>query len=193
MSKQTDNTSVKLKTEIRRWVMDQVEDPVVLDLYCGKHGEMYQNIWHEADGYLGVDKNEPHDLALTVKTTAENAASKFDLSHFNIFDIDPYNSPWLVARRILHRLEPGKYGMTLTSGEHRGLSNSHSNEIIRATLGLSDFSDLRLLVRYQPLILKLMIRSLGEIEGVKLTNAILSIATRGVAYIGLVFDKVGQA
>lgn len=192
MNNQTDNTDEKLKIKIREYVFNKIDCPVVLDLYCGSLGKMYQGIWHRASGYLGVDKNIPHSLDKTIKLSAEYAASKFDLSPFNVFDVDCYSSPWIVTRRLLKRISPGRYGFCLTSGEHRGLSNGNSNEVIRATLGLSGFSDLRLLVRYQRLVMLLMIKSLLDIDGVKIESGQIALTERGIAYIGLVVDKVDE-
>lgn len=188
MKQQTDNSNTELKVEVRRRTFDRIEDPVVLDLYCGT-GVMYKHVWSKADGYLGTDRDNPHDLDRTIKISAELAVANLDLRPFNIFDVDCYSSPWIVARRILRKVTPGRFGLTMTSGEDRGLKNGHSNEIIRSTLGLSHFSDLRLLGRYQKLINKLMIKSLLELPGIKPVYGAIAYTKRNIAYIGLVLDK----
>jgi hypothetical protein len=190
LSKQTDNSNIELKVAVRNLVYEKIDEPVVLDLYCGS-GIMYKEVWHKANSYLGVDKYSPHKLDRTIKLSAEMAVANLDLSLFNIFDVDCYDSPWIVARRILHKLDAGRHGLVLTSGEWRSLCST-ANEIVRATLGLSGFSDLRLLIRYQKLINLLMIKSLTEIKGVVPHYGAIAYTNRNIAYIGLVVDKTIQ-
>lgn len=189
----TDNSSVELKLAVREWVASRVAQPWhVLDLYCGCNGEMYQGIWSRAEVYFGVDKFNPHKLANTARMSAEVASQRFDLDRYNIFDVDCYASPWAVARRILLRRGAGAFGIILTNGEERGFKNGNSNELVRATLGLSGFSDLRLLVRYSDLVIDLMIRSLLEIPGIRFVAGIKGTVhkTNSMRYIGLVLDKL---
>lgn len=196
MVTKTDNSSVDLKLGIRRWVASQIDGWSVLDLYCGASGEMYKGIWHKAHRYFGTDKYSPHSLAPTARMSAEMATQSLNLDEFNIFDVDCYASPWIVARRILRRRGPGRFGLILTNGESRGLRNGTTNEIVRVTLGVSGLSDLRLLGRYQELVNGLMIRSLGEINGIRLTRGAWStlrkVAGNEMYYIGLIVDKSGE-
>lgn len=164
----TDVSDLSLKVAVRQWVIDRIRPASVLDLYCGRYGYMYQDVWYQASEYLGTDNNEPHDLAHTLKMSAERAVQDMDLDTFNIYDVDPYNSPWIVARRILRRRASGQFGLVLTSGEWRGLYGSHANEVIRATLGLTTISNLSLFCRQYETIMLLMVRSLVEMPGVTL-------------------------
>ncbi len=189
MNKQTDNTDIELKVAVREYVLEKIPEPAVLDLYCGS-GVMYTEVWHKAKTYLGVDKYSPHNLDRTIKLSAEMAVAKLDLSLFNLFDVDCYDSPWIVARRVLHKIGEGRYGLVMTSGEKRGFENTHTNEIIRVTLGISVLSDYRLLVRYQKLINLLMIKSLIDIKGIKPVSGVIAYTSTGIAYMGLVIDKI---
>ena len=136
------------------------------------------------------DKNNPHDLAKTIKISAEQAVANLPLEKFNIFDVDCYSTPWIVARRLLRKVHPGYFGLIMTSGEYRGLQNSNSNEIIRTTLGVSHFSDLRLLGRYHKLINKLMIKSMLEIPGIEYGYGVIAYTNRNICYIGLALNKI---
>lgn len=185
-----DNSNVELKIAVRRAVVSEIEHWRVLDLYCGSSGMMYQHIWHEAETYLGIDKDKPHNLAPTLRMRAEVASQHFDLDAFNIFDVDCYDSPWLVARRIVRRRGPGKFALILTSGESRGMRNGDTNELIRSTLGLSKFSDLRLLDRYRYVVWGVMLRSLLEsARGVRCLKLVHGETERFMQYYGLLLDK----
>ena len=187
----TDNSSLSLKVAVSRWVWDHIPERRVLDLFCGQQGWMYQGIWHEASEYLGVDKFRPHRLATTLKVSAERAVGTFDLSCYTIFDVDTYTTPWVVARRICVRRGPGRFGMALTLGDERGLKNGHSNEITRRMIGASGLSDYRLLVRYRQFIQGLLLRSIGEMPGITLVEAVKGevVKQSTITYIGLVVDK----
>ncbi len=188
----TDNSSVELKLAVREWVGERIPRPwAVLDLYCGKDGKMFQGIWAQAESYFGVDKFQPHKLGNTARMSAEVASQRLNLDGFNIFDVDCYASLWAVARRILARRGAGTFGLALTDGEDRGMKNGHSNEIVRATLGLSHFSDLRLLSRFSDLVIDLMVRSLLEMPGVRFVAGVKGTVEKAnpVRYIGLILDK----
>lgn len=188
-TRQTDNSNETLKLEVRAWLLEQIQPAQVLDLFCGQAGRMWSGVWRSADSYFGVDKHSPHCLAQTVRMSAERAVKSLDLNRYNLFDIDTYSSPWLIARRICRRRGPGTFGLALTSGEFRGLENGHSNEIIRVSIGARGLSDYRLLGRYHDLVLRLMIRSLGEIPGTHLLRCVVTKTARNIAYLALTIDK----
>ena len=194
VSAKVDNSALPLKVGVRRWILERTEEPAVLDLYCGKVGKMYQLVWREAGTYLGTDKNEPHGLGPAIKLSAERAVSTLPLDRWNIYDIDPYDSPWAIARKIIHRRGPGLFGLVLTSGEGRGLRNGDSNEIIRRTIGASSLSNLTLLGRWQYDVMGLMIRSLLEMEGMAFSGGVQA-HTGGpnpMYYFGLLLHKTCQ-
>ena len=164
----------------------------MLDLYCGKAGRMYQGIWHEAESYFGTDKNNPHNLALTARVSAEQASQFFDLMAFNVFDIDCYSSPWRVARWILRRRGAGRFGIVATVGEYKSLYLGTASEMIKAAIGARGLSDYRLMERYYDLIIKLMIKSLGDIPGVSLSSGVVArylTPMNIMSYFALIIDK----
>jgi hypothetical protein len=187
----TDNSSLHLKWQIRRWIWDRIPDHRVLDLYCGSQGRMWECIWRDAEEYLGVDKFRPHNHAITLRMSAERASQQMDLSKYTIFDVDCYDSPWMVARRICKRFPAGRFGLALTAGDSRSMRTGSSNEVSRRTLGISGFSDLRLLYRYRELVVSLMVRSLGEIAGMRLVAGVRAEVSKqnAVTYLGLVCEK----
>lgn len=190
----TDNSFTEGKIAVREWLLERVAAPSqVLDLYCGAEGQMYQGVWHKADSYFGVDKRGPHGLAPTCKMSAERAAGTFALDDYNLFDLDCYDSPWKVARRIIQRRGPGAFGMALTTGEQHGLMSGKGNEIIRATLGIRNLSDTRLFGRFWEDVILLMVRSLGEMECATLGPTMLITGKRTggywVHYAGITIDK----
>ncbi len=194
----TDNSALELKTRVREWVVERLgmadADLAVLDLYSGQHGEMYQVVWHRAGYYLGVDKNHPHKLARTIKASAELVVQQLDLAPFNVYDLDCYGEPWIVARRLLRKRSPGRFGLILTEGAARDLKSLTVSEIIRATIGMGGLQDSGLLIRYQDMVEGLMLRSLGELPGVALVSCLRGQLRKQntMYYYGLIVDKAPQ-
>jgi len=179
---------------VRRWLMDTLPSPRVLDLYCGASGRMWQEVWRDAEAYLGVDKEQPHNHATTLRMSAERAVQSLAIDEYNVYDLDCYVSPWLVARRILHRRADGRFGLAFTCGEERGMKDQ-SNEIVRVSIGARGLSDYRLLTRYADLIVHLMVRSLTEIAGIKLVSGVVAKRVRQntMFYGGLLLDKLPRS
>ena len=168
--------------------MNRISSPRnVLDLYCGAQGRMYSLVWQYADLYLGVDKNTPHSLARTIKMSAERAVCSLDLDKYNVFDVDTYTTPWIVARKILKRRGEGRLGLVLTLGDKRG-GTGHQSQVVRRLVGATNLSDYRLMMRYHDLIVKLLLRSLAELPGVRLLEGVEHETPSKIVYIALTID-----
>lgn len=108
-----DNSSrfLRGKIKLRRGVLERINPSKVLDLFSGN---MWKHAWAAAHSYLGVDartwrSDEPHRRLMM---DAMEAVSTLDLSHYNIFDVDVYGDPWIVANEIMKRRvwAPGERG-----------------------------------------------------------------------------------
>ena len=187
----TDNSSLQAKVAVRLWLLERIDHPAVLDLYCGRNGQMYRNAWKRAEVYLGTDKRQPHDLAPTLRMSAERAIAGLNLDSYNVFDIDPYDSPWAIARKVLQRKNEGVVGMALTSGEGRGLKNGTMNEILRKTIGASGLSNCNMMYRWRYDIMGIMVRSLLEIPGISWLCGVWVVVRKqnDMFYWGLVLRK----
>jgi len=153
-----DNKSLSLKVAIREAILNRIEHPKVLDLYCGMTGEMYDRVWNRADEYLGCDKYNPHRKAKTARLSAETTIETIDIEMFNIFDLDCYSSPWAVANRIVEKAT-GRLGMVLTDGTWRA-TGGKMNEEMRRELGVGHFSITTLFKRYYHEVSLIMLKAL---------------------------------
>jgi hypothetical protein len=120
--KQTHNGALALpaKVIIRDNVLAAVPTVRVFDAYCGPVGEMHARVWRKAADYVGVDTAwRREDVRRRYVADAALVMRAVDLSHWNVFDIDAFGSPWdlaiiLAARR---RWAPGELGaLVLTDG-----------------------------------------------------------------------------
>jgi hypothetical protein len=82
-------------------------------MFCGPTGEMWKNVWREAASYAGVDKDYRWgDERTRYIGDSYIVARSIDLQPFNVFDVDPFGSPWqamliLAARRRWAKNERG--------------------------------------------------------------------------------------
>jgi hypothetical protein len=126
----TDNhrKALPAKTEIRRNVLEAIgaERAAVFDGMAGA-GEMWRRVWCKAHDYVGCDTTWYRDERVVYVADCCRVLRAIDVQRFNIFDIDPYGSPWepiiiLAARR------------SVASGERIGLVLSEGSSI-KARMG----------------------------------------------------------
>lgn len=98
----TDNAKITAKKKIREFILSKVEKTSVLEVFCGA-GDMYRDVWHQADSYTGIDKRKFFDKRNTLCGDAEKVLSVIDIDCFNVFDIDAYGSPYDCLDLILKR------------------------------------------------------------------------------------------
>lgn len=115
--KKTNNAKTDAKKKIRQKVLSLIDNPSVLEVYCGA-GDMYYDVWHKANSYTGIDKLKFFDERRTICGDAIKAVSTINLDEFNIFDIDAYGSPYDVLKIIIERVPKNKkqYGFVITDG-----------------------------------------------------------------------------
>ncbi|HEY3795143.1 MAG TPA: hypothetical protein VGM09_25235, partial [Bradyrhizobium sp.] len=108
------------KIEIRERVLAEIgaERAQVFDACCGE-GEIYAGVWHRAAGYVGCDLIWYRDPRLVYVGDSRRLMRAIDLEPFNLFDFDPYGSPWehvavMAARRPVAAGE--RIGVVLTEG-----------------------------------------------------------------------------
>jgi hypothetical protein len=112
----------KAKARIREIVLAGIgeENARVLDCFAGE-GRMYQAVWKQAAGYVGIDRDQwfADDERVTFKADNLRVLRAIDLRNFNIFDLDAHGSPWHQAYIIAARrgVAPGeRLGLAITDG-----------------------------------------------------------------------------
>lgn len=144
MNAKTDNTNADAKAELRNWVIDELADTCkisVLDLYAGRSGQMYQKAWFRADGYLGVDVQEPHTFSRTIRASALKTL-RHVRDQYTIIDIDPYANPWKMLHLAMKK--QAVRGIVITACDGRTMKNGHSGSVY----GFLDVPDTTLAYRF---------------------------------------------
>lgn len=135
----TDNAKTQAKRDIREFTLHNIRSAHVLEVYCGG-GEMYRDIWREADSYTGVDNKKYFDERHTICGDAEKVVSAIDLGSFNVFDIDAYGSPYEVLDIITNRIrasEHKKIGFVITDGIEMDLKLGRICKGLRLLTGIN--------------------------------------------------------
>jgi hypothetical protein len=103
-AKKTDNASLSTKVAIRRWLLERmgVTDAYVLDTCAG-----LGKVWSAMEDHVQIRQWTRCDVkprrAGVLAVEATTALEKFDLSLYNVVDIDPYGEPWAPFRAFLRR------------------------------------------------------------------------------------------
>lgn len=128
-----DNSSPELKARLRSHLLADVEEPRVLDLYCGS-GEMYKRVYGErATEYAGVDREKVHDRALCALMDNRRYLATHDITRFNVVDLDAYGCPWGILYRVLEKAGPGPLTVFITDGlPERLRRNGHGVHLSKA-------------------------------------------------------------
>lgn len=123
-SNRTDNRDLRLKLAIRRWTIAAAglgPDLRVLDL-CAGEGHIWQVLRKEyrLSSYTPCDRNPR--MPGTIKGDAERLVESFDLSLFDVIDVDTWGSPWEIWLRLSGRVRQ-RTAILLTHGT-RGVAGS---------------------------------------------------------------------
>lgn len=121
------NARPKTKADLRRRMLARLGLPEyrVLEFFGGP-GEMHRRAWHDAVERVAID----HDPESTADYLGDafDVARRLDLTRFDVFDVDPFASPWwavwLVGQRV--KGQTGRrIGFALTDGAMAGPARLH--------------------------------------------------------------------
>jgi hypothetical protein len=142
LRRQTDNNHLALpaKLEIRDNVLAAIGEAnaVVFDGFAGE-GMLYDHVWSKARRYVGCDLKWYRDDRELYVADSRKILRAIDLTQFNIFDFDPYGSPWehviiLCARRPVAAGE--RLGITLTEGSRVDLQYGNFSAALGNLIGV---------------------------------------------------------
>lgn len=94
----------RAKVELRQRVLELVRPARVFDAFCGPDGEMYRDVWCNAQDYVGCDLEfKWGDARKRFVADNRRVMRCVDLSRFNVFDIDAFGDPWEQMTILAHR------------------------------------------------------------------------------------------
>ena len=130
----TDNAKITSKVDIRKESLKFIKDSSVLEVFCGA-GEMYKDVWQEANNYTGIDKRKFFDKRHTLCGDALSVVKQIDISGYNIFDIDAYGSPYHILLEIAQRIDLDHVSFCITDGTNMDLKMGRVSRGLREILG----------------------------------------------------------
>jgi hypothetical protein len=134
----TDNASLALKLELRRWVITRAGLTTlrILDL-CAGEGHIWRNMRQEYEvaSYTPCDR-KPR-MAGVIKGEAAILAGTFDLARFNVIDVDTYGEPWECWLKISSRIRQTT-AVFLTHGVVAGRGGSTTSAVALRACGIPD-------------------------------------------------------
>ena len=138
--KRQDNSDGEAKRVVRSWLIDQlskgkgVSALSVLELFGGE-GHVYDQCYQGVKKHLAFDVrkiNRPTWLQGDNRTLLKSHAKGWDL-----YDLDAYAAPWLVANDVCRLRENGEFGMAITCGIYRPMFAGVVTPFVRQRIGLS--------------------------------------------------------
>ena len=109
-SNKKNNSFPNIKIALRKWVIEHVKNPCVLDVYGG-NGLMYEKIWKTNSKHYRHSEGDAISWLTREKIFAEN-----------IFDVDPYASPFEAIEIICKKCTSDFIGISATDGMLRRVS-----------------------------------------------------------------------
>ena len=131
----TDNHSLRQKIELRRQVCALLGQPLtVLDLFAGE-GRVWWGMkeFNEIESYTPVDQ-KPRMSGVIKLTVSARTVRGFDLSQFNVIDVDCYGEPWEVWDELA-RMISGETAVFLTHG-HVSRQSTMISKFLRTASGI---------------------------------------------------------
>jgi len=105
--KQIDNSFPVMKVALRVWIAEKFENPSVLDVYGG-YGQMYRQVWQKyAANYCSTEGDALEWL------------KKKEVLDYDIYDIDPYASPYEAMILVAAKNTKNRIGIVATDGTLR--------------------------------------------------------------------------
>ena len=102
-TKEKDNQFPAIKIKLRKWLLAFFNNPSVLDIYGG-NGLMYKFVWkNNSEKYIAVDCD-------AIEWLNKNTCN------FDIFDVDPYSSPYEAIEVIGRKTQKEVFGLVCTDG-----------------------------------------------------------------------------
>lgn len=189
----TDNSDIEGKKMIRDWCMKQHGGPAktrVLELFGGL-GHVYDHCYAQP----GLAAHTAFELRKVDRPTWIAGDNRILLPKYigkgwDLFDLDAYSNPWILAANICRLRAPGKFTFAVTCGIIRGLNTGTTNGYIRQASGYNGMPDSGLLTRFYEDIVKCCANDWLK-YGVTIKEAVKtrSIGSHLVTYYGFALEK----
>lgn len=188
--KPSDNTDNGEKIIIRKKLLEQLQNPSVLECFAG-HGHIWRECYTGLP-YLGLDLKPIKDQRNILQIDNRKFLRSADLSPFNLFDIDAYGSPWHQFLIIMNRRKiiPGeKIAIAITDGLTFKMSMSDCPIGLKKYIGIPPAMKIPCLSKHQEFINRLLVQNACKEKNLQIQTALIATNKRkNMKYIGLLLQ-----
>jgi len=178
-----DNTNLFLKVAIRNWGLKQVNEPHILDCFCG-YQELRKACYSDLP-YFGIDKKS--DTPADIHCDNMEYLRTADLTRYNFIDIDVYGNPWEQFLMVSKR-KHGKFVCVLTECIEFNVNTNSISIGMKGILGIPRKMKIPCLGRHIEFMRSVMVKYADEKFGSKYITGIRSSAGNANYFAG-VFEK----
>ena len=196
-TKSTDNSDLEGKKMIRDWCMDHfggASKTRVLELFGGL-GKVHDACYtHPPVASHTAFELRQVDRPTWVAGDNRILLPKYVNKGWDLFDLDAYSNPWILALNICKLRKPGPQPFTfaVTCGLIRGLNTGKTNGYVRQATGYNGLPDCGLLTRFYDDVVKCCVNDWRK-HGVQVHKGV-KIHSKGshlVTYYGFLLSKPG--
>lgn len=189
--KSTDNSDLEGKKLLRDWALKSLGGATnckVLEL-CGGEGHIFDACYTKVKGHMAFDikpSNRPTWLRGDNRMLLQTRAKGWDL-----YDLDVYANPWILAKDIMRLRDPGKFAVVVTCGIDRSLALGNVSGFIKKAIGINGLAfNVGLLIRWREDIVRWLVAGWVE-NGVKVLEAkkYKSAFSKECMYYGFILEK----
>lgn len=184
-----DNTNITAKISIRQELLSLLDQPIVLDMFCGE-GHIYESCYKDkCVQYLGLDDTKVHNPDICIICDNEQYVNKNDVSEFNVYDSDAYGNGWKLAMLCAKQTKSSQFVIFITDGLDNNLRIGGQVRFVRSVLGIPRKMKVPAMTRWHNLFVVRCIRLIEIYSGSKLIKGLHSDNGKETKYFGLLFKK----
>jgi hypothetical protein len=189
----TDNSDIVGKQMIRQWCMDLFGGAAncrVLELFGGL-GHVYDHCYADppVEAHMAFELRKV-DRPTWMVGNNEVLLPKYVNQGWDLYDLDAYSNPWVLAKNICKLRNPGQFTFAVTDGIIRGLNTGTTNGYVRQACGYNGMPDCGLLTRFYPEIVQSLVNDWRQ-YGVEVLQGVRtkSVGSHLVTYYGFALEK----
>ena len=176
-----DNSNLNAKISLRKYFLEKVPDPNILEAFAGEQRELY----HACYEGKPVTSLELKKVAGTLTIDNKKFIAAADLSKYNFFDLDAYGSPYELMLNIMKK-KTGEYVIILTEGLDREMAYGSGSKLIQTIINNKAGITIPTLHKHHEFIVKLLIKKISEKYHTEITDAkIIQEEHNNMIYLGL--------
>ncbi len=163
-----DNSSLKAKIALRKYFLDKIASPRILELCAGERRELYHACYENLD----VTSLDIKEISGVIKIDNKIFIASSDLTEYNFFDLDVYGTPYQDLLNIFKKksIHPDPFAVIVTDGITKQLEWSACPDIVKVVIENKSGIRIPFLHRHHEFIIKLILQTFSARYNIKITD-----------------------